>query len=285
MQGALYVFFIFNWLSDVVARPFSPGLHQSVVYVLAAMVLCPLQLVATALSIPFPSLFSPQRAALNRPSPEKGEKAPSPSTVKDPVPRLPRKRLFLAILEIYRWQLPTIVLWATACELAKLPPLALSRVYSLKNRVQSMEVHYALSDPSLHSLLLDLALVFLVYAVACLVLILPTTIAMRRTHASWNHFSERIEPVDESIRGRTDIAEREYLGLFEALRTFSWSQAARIVASYGPAYCVMQVVKSVGFGVLLLWIKFMESQYGSTEQYMGIWKTLLWFFQHLLFWK
>lgn len=283
MEGALYVFFMFNWLSDVVARLFSPGIHRGVVYVLAAMLLCPLQFIATGLSIKFPSLFSPPRGPLTEPSSEKGEKAPSPPTVRKPAPRLPVKQRVRAVLYCYTWLAPTTVIWALAGELVKIPPLALSQTYSLKERVHSMEVLYALSGPSLRALLLDSALVFLVWVTGWLLLILPTTIAMRRTHASLADFSDAVVPPDEAIRGRTDLVEGKFLGAFEALRTVSFRQVARVMVFCGPAYCIMQVIKSVGLGALVLWVKIMEDRYGSTEQYMGFWETLGWFFQRVVF--
>lgn len=290
MQGALYVFFMFNWLSDIVVLPFSSaGLHKSIVYVLAAILLCPLQFIATSLSMKFPSLFSPPRVSLHWQSLEKGQKAPAPPSVEEPIPCMPAKQRVLSVLhfylDFYRWLLPTTLLWAAACELAKLPPLALSRAYSLKDRAQSMEGLYALSGASLRSLLLDSALVFLVHVAACVLFILPTTIAMRRTHASLKHLSSSVVPPDEPIRGRTVLGERKFLGLFEALRTFSSRQAARMVLNYGVAYCVLQVIKSVGFGALVLWIKIMEDRYGSTEQYLGFWETLVWFCQRVVFWN
>lgn len=283
MQGALYVFFMFNWLSDIFVQPFSSGAPKSVVYVVAAILLCPLQFVATSLSMKFPSLFSPPRTPLFWQSAEKEEKAPAPAA-EEPIRRFSAKQYFSMALECYRWLLPTTLLWATACELAKLPPLALSRAYSLKERVQSTE-ELVLSSPSHHTLFLDSALVFLVYAAACLLVILPTTIVMRRTHASLKLLSNAVVPPDEPIRGRTDLAERKFLGVFEALRTFSSRQAARMLLAYGTAYCVMQVIKAVGFGVLVLWIKIMENQYGSTEQYMGFWQTVLWFCKSLVAWN
>lgn len=284
MQGALYVFFMFNWLSDIFVQPFSSGVPKSVVYVIVAILLCPLQFMATSLSMKFPSLFSPPRTLLFRQSAEKEEKAPAP-TAEEPIPRFSAKQYFFIALDGYRWLLPTTFLWATACELAKLPPLALSRAYSLKERAQSMEELHVLSSPAHHTLLLDSALVFLVYVAACLLVVLPTTIVMRRTHASLNILSNAVVPPDEPIRGRTVLPERKFLGLFEALRTFSSRQAARMLLAYGAAYCVMQVIKAIGFGALLFWIKIMEDQYGSTEQYMGFWQTALWFCKSLFSWN
>ncbi|MCJ1469470.1 hypothetical protein MMC07_008103 [Pseudocyphellaria aurata] len=296
MQGALYVFFMFNWLSDIVAMPFSSaGLHKSIVYVLAAILLCPLQFIATSLSMKFPSLFSPPRVSLHGQSLEKGQnlekgqKAPSPPSVEEPKPCMPTKDRFLSVLhyflDFYRWLLPTTLLWAAACELAKLPPLALSRAYSLKDRAQSNDVLYALSGASLRSLILDSALVFLVYVGACVLLILPTTIVMRRTHASLKHLSNSVVPPDEPIRGRTVLGERKFLSGFEALRTFSSRQAARMALHYGVAYCVLQVIKSVGFAALVLWIKIMEDRYGFMEQYLGFWETLIWVCKRVVFWN
>lgn len=278
IRGALYAFFMSSWLSDVIAWPFSPGLHRSVVYVLAALLLCPLHFIATGLSIKSPPLFSPPRAPGIWQGSEKGEKAPAPPTVEEPVPRWST-----LLYDLYCWLLPTTLLWATACELAKLPPLTLSRAYSLKERVQSMVVLYDLSGPSLRTLLLDSALVFLVYLAACLLLILPTTIAMRRVHASLARFSKAVVPPDEMIRGRTELVEKKYLGAFEALRTFSLRQLPRMMLICGTVYCVMQAIKLIGLGMLVLGFKLMENMYGSTEQYLGFGETFVWYFQRAVF--
>lgn len=291
---------MFNWLSDtyVHALPISSSLHKSVVYVLAAILLCPLQLLATALSMSFPPLFSPSRASLNGQGLEKEEKAPSPTTVEKPKEekassqpgagkkptRVVAKELSLALLSIYRWLIPITLLWATTCELAKVAPLALSRTYSLKDRAEWDEL-FALSGPSLRTLLFDSALVFIFYAASCLVFILPTSIAMRRTHASLHYFSNAVVPPDEPIRGRTNLAKKTYLGVFEALRTFSWRQTPRMVLSCGTAYCVMQVIRSIGFIFLMWGIQIMQHGYGPTEQYMGFWETIVWYFRRVLFWN
>lgn len=296
--GSLHAFMMFNWVSDTIVRalPISSSFHKSVVYVLLAILLCPLQLLATSLSMRFPPLFSPSRAALNGQGLEKEEKAPSSPTVKEPkkekapsqpgagkkLNRVLVKQLFLALLSIYCWLFPITLLWATACELAKVAPLALSRTYSLKDRAQ-WEALFAISGSSLCTLLSDSALVFLVYVASCLVFILPTSIAMRRIHASLHYFSNAVVPPDESIRGRTLLAENKYLGVFEALRTFSSRQAARMVLLYGTAYCVMQVIKSVGFIILMWGVQIVQYGYGPSEQYMGFWETIGWFFRRVLF--
>ncbi|MCJ1422828.1 hypothetical protein MMC29_000708 [Sticta canariensis] len=276
MLWALYVFFLFNWLSDIVTMPFSllfpPGLHKSVEYVLAAILLCPLQLIATTLSMKVQPLFSPPQPLFSEQISEKDQKEPSKSIAKAP-------NFFLPLLSgfgwYYRWLLPTTLLWATACELAKLPPLALSRTFSLNDRVNSKE--------PLRTLLLDSAAVFLVYVAACLLFVLPTTIAMRRTHASLCYLSDTVMPPDEPIRERTVLKDNKFLGVFEALRTFRSHTAARLVLVYSSAYCVMQVIKAIGFGVLVLWIKIIEERYGSTDEYMGFWDTLVWFFRRVIF--
>ena len=276
MFWTLYVFFLFNWLSDIITMPFSllfsPGLHKSIEYILAAILLCPLQLIATTLSMKLQPPFSPPGPLFSEKSSEKEKKEPSQLTAK-------ASKVFSLLLSVfgcyYRWLLPTTLLWATACELAKLPPLALSRTFSLHDRVNSEE--------PLRTLLLDSAVVFLVYVAACVLFILPTTIAMRRTHASLCNLFDTVEPPDEPIRGRTVLKDKIFLGIFEAVRTFSSYQAARLVLVYSSAYCVLQVIKAIGFGVLVLWIKTIEERYGSTDQFMGFWETLIWFFRRGVF--
>lgn len=265
----IYFFFLFSWaqgglVSLVTAYLPVSDLGRHLLSIGIALLLCPVQFVATLTSSYTAFSQKKTRATAAEKNSSKDPREDSP-----PGERMSKTAIAVLLLRataaLYSWLAPITLVWASSVELSKGCALKLSRSLSLTHYASGDNLHFRRSVSELGTVSTKLAMVLALYVSIWVALTLPTTIVLRRVHAS-----EWSETLGRAIRRETQAPKPILPTYLAAWRGFARAPYRRLLYVYA---CATPLLLLVGAGGISLCLTALV--YSDTAGYMGFWDSLL----------